>query len=400
MSFKQLVITFALSILACGTAPAADTVYTNARIYTVDDANPWAEAVAIEDGRFVVVGTAGDVEPVIGEQTEVIDLNGAFVMPGIQENHVHASSAGATILKYANRATFTPDNSPEEIRQILVEYAEANPGDGWIWGQQWGNGHFPDGRARKDLLDDLFPTAPCISSTSRPTMPSSTPRLWNSRVSPPRRRSRRRASSRRTRRPASPPDFWPRWACSPSGGLQAHPAVDTWKQAIVDAQEILLAFGITAITDMAVSREANAAWKALADEGRIRMRVDTALIMNDYFGEEADPSGSVEAVAGVPVATPRSDVGEVGGRRNAPHGHVDHARALRERPRKLRHLDGQRGHEAADGREHARWLPDAGPCDRRRHREDGDRPRRTGTRGLSGVHQPGADRASPMDSPG
>ena len=42
-------------------AMVADTVYTNGRIYTVNDARPWVEAVAINDGMFLVVGSAGDV---------------------------------------------------------------------------------------------------------------------------------------------------------------------------------------------------------------------------------------------------------------------------------------------------------------------------------------------------
>ena len=126
-----------LSTALSAWAQQVDSVYTNGRIYTVDQDNPWAEAIAVSEGRLLVVGSNKDVEALIGDTTEVIDLNGAFMMPGIQENHVHASSAGATILKYANRATFPPESTPDEIRQALLVYAEANPGDGWIWGQQW-----------------------------------------------------------------------------------------------------------------------------------------------------------------------------------------------------------------------------------------------------------------------
>jgi hypothetical protein len=80
----------------------------------------------------------------------------------------------------------------------------------------------------------------------------------------------------------------------PVGKLQNHPDVETWKKAILESQEILLAYGIVAITDMAVSREAIAAWKEIADTDGLKMRVDTSLIMNDYFGEEADPQGTLK----------------------------------------------------------------------------------------------------------
>ena len=61
----------------------ADTIYKNGKIYTVDKAQPWAEAVAIKDGKFLVVGSDADAETVTGEGTEVIDLDGAFAMPGV-----------------------------------------------------------------------------------------------------------------------------------------------------------------------------------------------------------------------------------------------------------------------------------------------------------------------------
>ena len=54
----------------------ADVVYTNGKIYTVDDAKPWTEAVAIKDGKLLVVGSNADVETVSGEGTEVVDLGG------------------------------------------------------------------------------------------------------------------------------------------------------------------------------------------------------------------------------------------------------------------------------------------------------------------------------------
>ncbi|MEE8240352.1 MAG: hypothetical protein V3R16_03710, partial [Nitrospirales bacterium] len=48
---------------------AADTVYINGRIYTVSEAQPWVEAVAIKDGKFLVVGSNADVEAVTGDDT-------------------------------------------------------------------------------------------------------------------------------------------------------------------------------------------------------------------------------------------------------------------------------------------------------------------------------------------
>ena len=112
MSISRLgmVAVLVLSTVGPVCAQQADSVFKDGRIYTVDEDKPWAEALAISDGKLIAVGNTEDMNPLIGETTEVIDLDGAFMMPGIQENHVHASSAGATILKYANRATFSPDS--------------------------------------------------------------------------------------------------------------------------------------------------------------------------------------------------------------------------------------------------------------------------------------------------
>ena len=78
-------------LVACGgpSNPVADTVYTNGKIYTVNDAQPWAEAVAIKDGKFIAVGSADDIAAVTGDSTEVVDLAGAFAMPGIGDSHIH-----------------------------------------------------------------------------------------------------------------------------------------------------------------------------------------------------------------------------------------------------------------------------------------------------------------------
>jgi len=71
-----------------GTA-VADVVYTNVRIYTVNETQPWAEAVAIKDGRFLVVGSNDDANALVGEPTQTVDLRGRFVMPGIVDMHAH-----------------------------------------------------------------------------------------------------------------------------------------------------------------------------------------------------------------------------------------------------------------------------------------------------------------------
>jgi predicted amidohydrolase YtcJ len=67
----------------------ADLILENARVRTLDDARPSAEAVAIADGMVVVVGDRHDVAHWRGGGTEVIDLQGAALLPGLVDCHQH-----------------------------------------------------------------------------------------------------------------------------------------------------------------------------------------------------------------------------------------------------------------------------------------------------------------------
>ena len=97
----------------------AGTVYVNARIYTVNKEQPWAEAVAIKDGEFLVVGSKADVDAVTGEDTKVVDLNGQFVMPGFHDTHVHIEQAYIGDMVGEALLSFPPDPSIETMQELL-----------------------------------------------------------------------------------------------------------------------------------------------------------------------------------------------------------------------------------------------------------------------------------------
>ena len=74
---------------AASATTVADSVYHNGKIYTVNEKQPWAEAVAIKDGKFVKIGSNAEVKAVAGSNTDIIDLKGKMAMPGIVDVHVH-----------------------------------------------------------------------------------------------------------------------------------------------------------------------------------------------------------------------------------------------------------------------------------------------------------------------
>src|SRR5688572_20975323 len=84
-------------LLAGGQVPesaAPELILTGGRIYTLDPARPWAEAVAVRGDRIVGVGTSAEMRQAAGSSTRVIDLNGAFVTPGFNDGHVHVEATG------------------------------------------------------------------------------------------------------------------------------------------------------------------------------------------------------------------------------------------------------------------------------------------------------------------
>jgi predicted amidohydrolase YtcJ len=80
------------------TDDSADFVFTNAKVYTVNDAAPWAEAVAVKGNEIIYVGGAAELEPLIGPATRRYDAGGRLLLPGFIDSHMHPITGGA----YAN----------------------------------------------------------------------------------------------------------------------------------------------------------------------------------------------------------------------------------------------------------------------------------------------------------
>src|SRR5690242_4795812 len=77
---------------------AADTVFYNGSIYSLDDRSAKHQAIAIKDGYITFLGSNSCVRPFIGNDTDVFDLEGRMAMPGLIDSHMHLVSGGATLL--------------------------------------------------------------------------------------------------------------------------------------------------------------------------------------------------------------------------------------------------------------------------------------------------------------
>jgi predicted amidohydrolase YtcJ len=135
---------------------AADLIFVNGAVYTVDAARRWADAVAVRDGRIVAVGTDAAVAELRGDRTEVVDLRGRMLVPGFQDAHVHPVAAGLDRL----RCELHDLGSADEYLEAIRSYAEANPDVPWILGGGWAMDAFPNGTPSKELLDAIVPDRP------------------------------------------------------------------------------------------------------------------------------------------------------------------------------------------------------------------------------------------------
>ncbi len=126
----------ALFLFASCTPPAqpmATLVLLNGNIFTADSTNPHATAVAIRDKRIIYLGNDEGARKLANEKTQVIDLKGAFAMPGFIEGHGHFSSLGRSL----QNLNLLNTQSWDEIVGLVGEKARsAAPGD-WIEGRGW-----------------------------------------------------------------------------------------------------------------------------------------------------------------------------------------------------------------------------------------------------------------------
>jgi len=137
----------------------ADLVFVNGRIVTVDEEFSVAEAIAVKDGLIKVVGSRAEVEPWIGGGTEVVDLEGGMVLPGLIDSHIHVTGTGALLQNVV--CSTPPVQSIADIADaVRMRIEKAEPGE-WITGRGWDQVKLSDHRnpTRWDL-DHVSPDNP------------------------------------------------------------------------------------------------------------------------------------------------------------------------------------------------------------------------------------------------
>jgi predicted amidohydrolase YtcJ len=134
----------------------ADLILFNGRLHTVDRENPRATAVAIRDGRFVVVGSDAQAMALRGSTTQVIDLQRRTVVPGLNDSHLHLIRGG---LNYNLELRWEGVPSLADALRMLKHQADRTPAPQWVrvvggWNE------FQFAEKRMPTLDELNKAAP------------------------------------------------------------------------------------------------------------------------------------------------------------------------------------------------------------------------------------------------
>jgi predicted amidohydrolase YtcJ len=137
---------------------AADFIFVNAKVYTVEDQQPWAEAVAVRGNRIVVVGATEEVMKYRGISTQMRDLQGRLMLPGFIDSHLHAIYGGSI----AHALVLDTSADVNTWVAALGEFAADNPDSPLIFGYGFMASLFGEAGPTKEVLDAVVSDRPVL----------------------------------------------------------------------------------------------------------------------------------------------------------------------------------------------------------------------------------------------
>lgn len=163
MKHVAFFILLGILIQSCSKKESADLIITNGKIYTVDEANPIVEAVAVKDGKILALGSSSEIADYISEATQLVDLTGRTMTPGFIESHAHLMGIGYNKLELDLMYVQSYDELVDKVAEAV---SKAQPGE-WITGRGWHQDKWlekPDkmvkGFQTNDLLNQVSPNNP------------------------------------------------------------------------------------------------------------------------------------------------------------------------------------------------------------------------------------------------
>ncbi|MDQ3696869.1 MAG: amidohydrolase [Gemmatimonadota bacterium] len=253
---------------ARGQRRPADLIVTNARIYTAEDTRPIAEAMAITDGRVVFVGSARGAMVFAGTSTQMLDLEGNTVIPGIVDAHAHLASLGASL----RNVDLVDTKSYDEVIERVVARAKETPKGTWILGRGWDQNDWPVTRfPTHDALSRAVPDHPVwLTRIDGHAALGNAAAMQAARVD---RASRDPDGGRIERSPDGAPSgvFVDRAMAFVSRAIPS-PSKSELRERVAAAIKEANRWGLVGIHDAGVGREVIEVYEQLASEGRYDLR--------------------------------------------------------------------------------------------------------------------------------
>jgi predicted amidohydrolase YtcJ len=139
----------------------ADFVLLNGSVWTVNSDQPWAEAVAVDGDRIFKVGSTDEIQKLVGRETEVVDLDGAMVLPGFTDCHTHFLKGGFSLSGIQLRDVTSIAQFAERVEAQVRKIEKGE----WIINGYWDHEQFsPPTLPTKEAIDGVSPDNPvCVS---------------------------------------------------------------------------------------------------------------------------------------------------------------------------------------------------------------------------------------------
>lgn len=138
----------------------ADRVYQNAKIYTANVNNDFAQAIAVKDGKIIYIGTNNGISAHIDNNTQIFDVENRLIIPGIHDVHLHPLEASSSISSSCQLDSQETD--PENFISVMQACNNNTPNNnGWILGSGYSIYTLLDAtRDPKLILDEVYPNTP------------------------------------------------------------------------------------------------------------------------------------------------------------------------------------------------------------------------------------------------
>ncbi|XP_057524978.1 protein LONG AFTER FAR-RED 3 isoform X1 [Amaranthus tricolor] len=137
-------------------ADFADLLVTNAFIYTSDPSLPFADSMAVKNGRILRLGNYSSFKDLKGSKTKKLNLDGKIVVPGFIDSHLHLLYGGLQMMQVELHGV----NTTEEFKMKIKQAVESKKEGVWILGGGWNNDLWGGEMPTSNWIDDISPQNP------------------------------------------------------------------------------------------------------------------------------------------------------------------------------------------------------------------------------------------------